>query len=156
MAYHGRYPASSATARAPNFPTPPQGTTFSATVAASDPISSESSPSRGVSSLVPDMADLRSAHNRRLSASSHGVAVPEGSAALFPRRLLSSCEHATWITTTLTIIITRDFRHSTLSAATNVAQIHEAVDQAILSMRLWVCECLLVCYIYISRALIAT
>jgi hypothetical protein len=90
MAYHGRYPASSATARARDFPTPPQGTTSAATVAASDPISSESSPSRGASSLIPDMADLHSAHNRRLSPSSHGVAVPEGSAALFPHRSSSS------------------------------------------------------------------
>ena len=90
MAQDGRYPASLATAPGRGFPTPPQGTTFAATVAASDPISSESSsPSRRASSLtglIPDMADPHSAHNRRLSASSHGVAVPEGSAALFPRR----------------------------------------------------------------------
>ena len=100
MAHDARYPASSATARGPGFSTMPtqgQGTTFAATAVAIDPISSEpsSSPSRGASSLLPDMADLRDSHNRRLSAASHGLAVPGASAAgasgaLFPRRSSSS------------------------------------------------------------------
>ena len=100
MAHDTRYPASSATAGGPGFSTtPPQGTnTLAATVVANDPISSEpsSSPSRGASTLLPDMADLRDTHNRRLSAASHGLAVPGASAAaaaggaLFPRRSSSS------------------------------------------------------------------
>jgi hypothetical protein len=89
MAHDGRYPASTP-GRARGLTTPPQGTTFSTpTVAAHEPLSSESSSLERRAPLLSDAADLRNSHYHRLSASSRGHAAP-GSAALPPRRSSSS------------------------------------------------------------------
>jgi hypothetical protein len=86
MAHGDRYPASPQ-ARGRGLPTQPQGTT--PTVAAHEPLSSESSSPERRHPLHSDAADLRNSHYHRLSVSSRGHAAP-GSAALPPRRSSSS------------------------------------------------------------------